>query len=168
MKSFGYLRYDPKHRATKFKPWWLLLQCNDELTAYYRNWIEKEHPYEIRSKDWLEKACLTPNVNKSWPITQHGVKVTRSAWGSHISVVRGEKIPYKNLWKKYNGKKIWFEYNPEYLNTNGKHWWIRAVSPQLEEIRQEMGLTPQPTYFDRRTKKIKVNPFHLTIGHMLH
>lgn len=167
MKSFGYLRYDPKHRATKFKPWWLLLQCDDGLTAYYRDWIQREYSHDIPSHQWLEKAAIDPKVNVSWPITQHGVRVTRSAWGSHVSVVRGERPTDERLWKKYNRKKIWFEYDPEYLNTNGKHWWIRVASPQLEEIRLELGLTPQPTFWHRGAKETRVNPFHLTIGHML-
>ena len=166
MRSFGYLKYDPKHNGTKFKPWWLLLKCDEGLTSYYRSWIEKELSYDVPSQDWLKKACLTSN-ERSWPITQKGVKTTRSAWGSHVSVIRGEKPVDVRLWKKHSGRKIWFEYNPEYLNTNGKHWWVRIKSSQLEDIRLEMGLTPQPTYYHRGSGERMVNPFHLTIGHML-
>jgi hypothetical protein len=65
-------------------------------------------------------------------------------------------------------ERIEFTYDPEYLNTNGRHFWIRAVSPRLEEIRTELGLTPQPTYFHRKSGTVRVNPFHLTIGSLLH
>ena len=71
------------------------------------------------------------------------------------------------LWKKYDREKVSFEYDPKYLNTNGKHWWIRAVSPELEKIRIELGLTPQPVYREWGSGIWKENPFHLTIGHML-
>ena len=166
-KSFGYLNYDPNNLQTRYRDWWLLLRCDEGLTAYYRWWIEKEFGYSLHSSEWLEKAKLDITPDRNWSVTQHGVKTTRSAWGSHISVVRGEMPPNKEFWKRYQNKKVWFEYNPEYMNHNGKHWWIRAYSPQLEEIRQELGLTSQPTYIERRTGKLKVNPFHLTIGHML-
>ena len=166
-KSFGYLKYDPNNLKTRFKPWWALLKCDEGLTAYYRGWIGKEFGYNLRSDNWMGKAGLNISPNKLWPVTQHGVQTTRSAWGSHISIIRGERPADKSLWKKYENKKIWFEYNPEYLNHNGKHWWIKAISPQLEEIRIELGLTPQPTYRCRNSGKMKVNPFHLTIGHML-
>jgi len=167
MKSFGYLRYDPRHRGTKFKPWWVLLQCDDGLTSYYRSILNRELSYDISSADWLNKAKLNPNLSESWMITQKGVKLTRSAWGSHISVLRGEKPDDGRLWKKHERKKIWFEYDPRYLNTNGKHWWVRIKSPQLEKIRTEMGLTPQPTFYHRDSRETRVNPFHLTIGHMI-
>lgn len=166
-KSFGYLKYDPVSTATKYKKWWLLLKCDDGLTSYYRWWIGKEFGYKIPSSSWLEKAGIEPVTSNEWLVTQHGVHTTRSAWGSHISVVRGEKPNVERVWKKYENKKIWFEYNPEYMTNNGKHWWIKAISPQLEEIRTEMGLTPQPTYRCWDDGTIKINPFHITIGHML-
>jgi hypothetical protein len=94
-------------------------------------------------------------------------------------VIRGERdfnsakqqgvppVKASPLWGKYENKRVWFEFDPQYLNTNGKHWWIRVISPELESIREELGLTPQPTYFHRNSRTWRVNPFHLTIGHML-
>jgi len=167
MKSYGYLKYDPRHIETRYKDWWLILQCSEGIALYYRYWIQKEATWEVHSRDWLNKAKLNPNLDRHWPVTQKGIKLTRSAWGPHVSVVRGEKPLNIKLWKKYDGKKVWFEYDPKYLNTNGKHWWFRVISPELESIRQELGLTPQPEYFHRDSQTQRVNPFHLTIGHML-
>lgn len=164
MKSFGYLKYDPKNLETKYKDWWLILKCDDGLTAYYRHWIEKEFAYGLSSKKWLEKAGLSENED-TWMIVQHGVKTIKSVWGSHISVIRGERPKDISLWQKYENKKIFFEYDPQYINTNKKHWWIRITSPELEEVRLELGLTPQPMFLHRQTGEQRVNPFHLTLGH---
>lgn len=166
LKSYGYLRYDPvseRKNSTRQDPWWLILRCDDQLSSYYRWWIAKEATHDVPSHKWLSVAEISsPNV--SWDITQKGISLLSSAWGAHVSVVRGEKPKDLSVWNKHKNKKISFEYSPEYLNTNGKHFWIKAFSRQLEDIREEMGLTPQPTYFDKRDGKTKVNPFHLTIG----
>jgi hypothetical protein len=194
MRSYGYLKYDPKYdlkkrggKATKFNDWWLILQAGQGITKYYQWWLQKEGVWDVWSRDWLEKAELDPDLKMMWTMRQRGIKLTGSAWGPHVSVIRGNydfvntagyhDMNYEQaveafhkreqLWRKHQDKKIWFEYNPKYLNTNGKHWWIRAVSPQLEEIRMELGLTPQPIYFHRNSQTWRVNPFHLTIGHML-
>lgn len=165
LRSFGYLRYDPKNLETKYKDWWIILKCDEGLSAYYRHWVEKEWPFEVSSKDWLEKAEVESEVQVAWPMTQRGVKLTKSVWGTHVSVVRGEEPQDKRLWKKYENRKIHFEYDPEYLNTNTKHWWIRVFSPELESLRLELGLTPTPMAFNPRQNSWNPSPFHITIGH---
>lgn len=162
LQSFGYLNYDPKNILTRYEDWWLILRCDEGLTAYYRKWVEREYPIKVDSQDWLKKAELDENQS-SWLITQHGVKINKSVWGSHVSVIRGEVPRNKSVWSKYQNKKIMFEYDPAYLNTNGKHWWFRIFSPQLEQIRKELGLTSQPRSFNSNGKSY-LNPFHITIG----
>jgi hypothetical protein len=172
MKSYGYLKYDPRYEKNQGKPtryddWWLILKAGAGITKYYQWFLQREGVWPVSSRDWLDKAGLPPNINVAWPIMQRGIKVQSSAWGPHVSVIRGEVPLHPELWKKHENKRVWFEYNPKYLNTNGKHWWIRVVSPELESIREELGLTPQPVYFHRNSGEWRVNPFHLTIGHML-
>lgn len=167
MKSFGNLKYDPKHDGTTFKDWWIILSCHDSIALYYRWWIEKQGIFETSSDLWLDKNKIQDPKNQIWPINQYGIKTTRSAWGAHISVVRGEVPKNKNLWRKHQDKKINFRYDPETLNTNGKHWWIEIESLELEEIRQELGLTPKYNYLERRTGIKKELPFHLTLGHSI-
>lgn len=164
LQSFGYLKYDPKNIETKYQDWWLILQCDEGLTAYYRHWIAKEYPTPVVSWAWIEKAKIESDLHQAWFITQRGLKLNRSAWGSHVSVIRGE-IPKKiRYWRKYQDRRIAFEYDPAYLNSNGKHWWFRIFSPELEEIRLELGLTPQPKFYNHHTKRYETNPFHLTVG----
>ncbi len=162
-KSYGYLKYDPSNRETRTEPWWALLKCDYGLVNYYRYMIKKNQAMEVYSDVWSRDI----EINKRWPVKVLDSRLHLSAWGPHISVTRGEAPPNPKLWGKYENEKIEFTYDPRYLNTNGRHYWIRAVSPRLEEIRRELGLTPQPTYYDR-SGKLRVNPFHLTIGSLVH
>jgi len=160
--SYGYLQYDPRF-ATRYDPWWALLVCDKGLAAFYRNLVAQQRTVDLRSEDWLKMKGL-PESDKSWPVKIPGQRLNPPAWGPHISIVRGEKPSNIKAWSKYQGKRFAFEYDPQYINTNGKHWWFRVTSPELEDVRLELGLTPQPTYIHYVTKEVTVNPFHLTIG----
>lgn len=164
MKSHGYLEYDPRHAKTEFEKWWLLLKCDHGLVDYYRHLIERSAVYSIPSNFWAEENKIQLDTQNIWEIKQVGFKINKSAWGPHISIIRGEKPKNIDLWRKYSGKKIFFEYNPEFINTNGKHWWIRIDSKELEDIRVELGLTPQHMFTDYKDGQYKVSPMHLTIG----
>lgn len=130
LRTKGKLLFDPVpisgNKKKMFKPWWLILKLDDDITAYYR-W------FFIREK---------------------GLMLQKSAWGSHVSVIRGEVVD-KDLWEqikeKYSGKEIEIEYEliPK---TNGKHVWLRSISKELLEIREEFGLG-----------KSEIG-FHITLG----
>ena len=85
-KSKGIIKYDPERGKLKKKPdWWCVVECDEEITKYYRWWVYKET----------------------------GIKLYKPSWGSHISVIRGEK-PWGDLaclWKKYDGLEVEFEYH---------------------------------------------------------
>lgn len=90
MKSFvhkgkGTIIYNPERGNLKKKPdWWCVIETDEEITRYYRWWTEKEL----------------------------GIKLCKPSWGSHISIIRGEK-PWPDqmyLWNKYNGLEVEFEY----------------------------------------------------------
>lgn len=132
LESTGTLIYDPHGRASDSRdkvsePWWLLLMCDQGIVDYANYWLRKRGIY-------LHKYSL---------------------YGSHVSVVKGEEPPNKELWKKYHGKKIKFQYSNEY-NTNQNYWWTFINCPELSEIRKELGLSPDPPYFR----------FHLTVGRL--
>ena len=129
-KSTGTLIYEPHGRSPKTwdrvsKPWWLLLMCDQEIVNYADYWLKKQGIYSYRY----------------------------SLYGSHISVVKGEKPLYEDLWKKYNGVKVSFKYSNA-INDNGKYWWLFVKCPFFKVIREELGLPKRPPYFR----------FHLTVG----
>lgn len=162
-KSSGVLRYDPRHKKTRHEDWWLIAECGRGLVLLYKWMLEREATKVIPADKMFD-------VDATWPITQRGVKVSESAWKAHISVTRGERPRNPRAWKKYEGRRISFEYSPM-LQTNGAHWWIPVSSPELEAIRKELGLPRvasgfEPEYY-RNHKGIWVRrpaQYHLTIG----
>lgn len=123
-RSTGVLEYDP-HARIKSEPWWCILRTDPEIVRYYQWWLKK------RYKLGFEKTI----------------------WGSHISVNRGAEPLHKRFWKKYKGKKIQFTYDNEIYQPNPKFFCVNAYSTQLEEIREELGLSRLPPF-----------GFHITIG----
>ena len=107
---------------------WAYLQCCRETQKYYQYWLRK---------------C--------------GVFVDTPIWKSHISVVRGDGLPDLDYWGKHEGEEVDFFYRPRDLGFNGMYWWLDVESPQIEQIRIELGLEPDPKY-----------DLHLTIGKEQH
>jgi hypothetical protein len=119
----GILKYFPLEGEENNRGW-LILQCDRDISLYYCWFVQKKF----------------------------GIRLQQSMHGSHISIVRGEIIPYLQKWNAYQGYTLKFHYSNE-VETNGKHWWLNVYSPCFMSIRQELGLNCQPVY-----------NFHLTIG----
>jgi hypothetical protein len=120
------IKYDPHVERGTFQPWWVIIQCDRELLKYYQHIFYKLY----------------------WK------KLQTAMWGAHISVVRGEKPTVEGSWKKLNGRTIEFSYEYEGgFYTNGQHFWIKAWSPEFNEIRKSLGLSDSPRI-----------PYHLSIG----
>jgi hypothetical protein len=121
----GILRYDPSTISRK-EPWWLILEVSPSIVEYYKYWI------------WKEKR----------------IKVMKSLWGPHVSIVRGEEPPdeRKDQWGKYEGEQRDVLYSVS-LEKNDFYWWLLVKSDELVSIRRELGLRDEPSY-----------GFHLTVG----
>jgi hypothetical protein len=78
----------------------------------------------------------------------------RPAWASHITVIRNEEPPNRDLWEKYNNQKVDFLYIPP-VETNGEYFWLNVICDKLFQIREELGLPREPEI-----------PLHLSIGHI--
>jgi hypothetical protein len=130
MKSIGKLIYEPSSHLGSTKNW-LVLMCDDEIGKYYRHLFTLQYPY------------LNNNYNG---------KLARPVLGSHISVVRGEKIQNLYLCKKINNKIIEFEYDGE-VKDNSEYFWLKVNCPFLNDLRINLGLSPIPKF-----------GLHLTIG----
>ena len=123
------LFYDPSNLNAEtrkgFQFWWAAAMLPSELTAFYR------HLY----------------------FTQTGEALTAPMWRAHVSVIRGEEPKNKGLWKKYHNQEFSLTYFPEAARGSDKYFWFPVESEELERVRLELGLRPQP--------KVK---FHLTVG----
>lgn len=125
MKSVGKLVYSPRsHLGSNEK--WLVLMCDDEISKYYRTLFYREQPWNG--------------------------KLTRPVWGTHISVIRGERIPNNHLWGLDSNKIVDFEYVGG-VQDNKEYYWLKALCPYLSELRIKYGLDKEPKF-----------GFHLTIG----
>lgn len=126
--SWGKLVYDPEYfkNASKPAPWWLIVETDKGIVDYYNYLISK----------------------------RIGIKLLKPSWGSHISVIRGERIndDFKHLWKQYDGIKLNFKYTNK-IDFNEDYWWVNVECDELMKIREELGLSRRPFF-----------GFHITVG----
>ncbi|AEO93378.1 gp116 [Bacillus phage G] len=130
-KATGKIVFNPVTREGDMpdKLWWVMVECPHDIIEYYRYWVTKNKNFKI-----------------SYPL-----------FGSHISIIRNEEPPdeFKHLWGKRNGMEVEFTYTPDF-ETNGNYWWLKVDCPQLDDIREELGL-PRKPFFD----------YHLSIGKLI-
>ena len=113
--------------------WWMVLDnISDEMGRYYRRLY------------WL-------NHSKAH-------KLARPYWGSHVTIVRNEIPPNLAKWWSYHNEEVVFEYVPGVRDNYGPErfrsfYWLDVRCPRFDEIREELGLPPNP---DRT--------YHVTIG----
>lgn len=115
-------------------PYKLIVDVDDEIGNYYRSLIPKYF------------------------------KVKKPMYSSHISVVRNEVPPNLNMWGKYQGKEVSFEYEP-FIYSDELYYWLNAYSSILEDIRVELGLSNISDITMSPDRKCK---FHITIGNTKH
>jgi hypothetical protein len=109
---------------------------------YYENWAVLEIPSDLC-------AYYRSMVPKSYFINM-------PKYPCHITVVRKEKeqIPDMTAWGEYEGEQVPFQYGNE-VEISGEYYSLKAYSPRLEAIRQELGL---PSIREGYSE------FHITIG----
>jgi hypothetical protein len=111
--------------------WKINIRLDDDLVDFYRSLIPKH------------------------------IRLNKTKFPPHITVVRNEEIPNKDVWKKYEGLQIQFKYG--YLASGEIYWWLPVYCRKLTLIRKELGLPP--------SSKLTRPPnnrecFHITIGNM--
>lgn len=91
-------------------------------------------------------------------------QVKKPMYSSHISIVRNEVPPNLNMWGKYQGSQISFEYEP-FIYSDELYYWLNAYSSVLEDVRVELGLANLSKYTRSPDGKHK---FHITLGNTKH
>lgn len=126
MKTCGKLRYSPKPESEN---WFVFLLCDKELGKYYRNLF------------YLSKLKQ--------------LKLQRPAWDTHVTIVRNEEPSNKELWGKYDGLEVEFDYVP-IVNKTGPHYYFNMPDNDFFiKIRTELGLDPNPFF-----------PWHMSFGNL--
>jgi len=118
--------------------------------------VTKKH---ISQSSWKRVAIIKTNCNISdyyaWFLkTRFNLTLNKPLRGTHVTFIsdRVDRDIFNQACIIFNNKEIEFYYE-NMPRSNGQHWWLRAWSPQAEDIRQSIGLSRVP-YFS----------FHLTIG----
>ncbi len=134
------LQYDPNlgKELIDYEPFWLIGTGDAGIGMYYQHLLKIE----------MQRQCRYLVIDKP-------------AWNTHVSVVRGEEPTIAGIWGKHARRKIKIDYEP-IIKTNYLHYWLDAYSSDLEDIREEMGLSRKSfVYIDGVKKPIE---FHITIG----
>lgn len=119
-KTKGRIEYNPARGKLKKKPdWWCIVHIDPEISRYMRYWLEKDS----------------------------GLKIAMPSWGTHVSVIRGEKPTEEMmyLWKKYDGEEVEIEYSINVRQSGDTtgfdrpdcYWFIDVKCPFLIDIRKE-------------------------------
>lgn len=88
------------------------------------------------------------------------IKLNQQRYAPHISVVRKKIPPIMSLWGKHEGRIINFQYENIIYN-NDTYYWLNVISPDLESIREELGLSPVS---ETTRSPDGIHKFHTTIG----
>jgi len=86
---------------------------------------------------------------------------TRQKYAAHISVVRNEDIPNKQLWKKYEGEEVEYYYDP-IIQCGKVYYWLNVFCKRLEEIRLELGMSVNSPY--TLPPEGFIRAFHITLA----
>lgn len=86
----------------------------------------------------------------------------------HVTVVRIGRDKPKDMtaWGKYDGKKLWFHYDPV-VQYDETYYWINVWCDQLADVRKELGLEPRNKWTRPPSGDFK-ECFHSTIGNRKH
>lgn len=112
-ETTGQILYDPNREGMKANTdWWCIIKLCPGLIDYYRQQMMK----------------------------RYHVQLYQPAWGSHLSIIRGERSPnVRQHWKHLDRKKVKVSYTHE-IYWNEDHAWINAHCDEFYEIRELMGL----------------------------
>ena len=102
-------------------------------------------------------------VNYYQGLLPKSIKPNPQKYNAHISVVRKEIPPRMDLWGKYAGEEVEFEYAHD-IRSGAVYYWIDAFSKRLEEIREELGLEVSSPYIT--PPEGYRHTWHITIGNI--
>lgn len=134
-KAEGKLVYDYGFGTKLFEPWWALVFTDQGIIDYY-----------------------------AWLCKKYGMPVQKgSAYGAHISFIRGEVPVNKDAWGIGAGTiDFWYAHTVRW--DNNRHAWLDVWSDQLVELRQAMGLPVKPHRL--LNGEWVASGYHLTIGRL--
>jgi len=128
--STGTIRIEPKSKSIDVAKSsnWMIIECDPEIARYYM----EQFNFANRAKN---------------------VQLMKPSWGGHISLVRSEEPPNKELWGQLEGRSVGFTYDPIVKDNGRNHFYLDVQCNEALDIREQLGLSRNPKY-----------PLHMTIG----
>jgi len=150
----GWLKPDPRADSIKFRPGWLIVQCDRDWTWLMQRWMTLHG--QGRWARIIDRARVLSDgktVDRT-PRLARVLDFVPPAWGPHISVTRGERVPKDKLGirQSMRGRRITFAYDPN-LQFNGEYFWLPVQCEELLDLREQLGLRREPRM-----------PLHLTVA----
>ena len=90
------------------------------------------------------------------------VRLNKPRYAPHISVIRSEIVPRLDLWGKYEGQSVRFQYDSHIYNDE-TYYWLRVTCPILMFVRRELGL---PSLSDLARPPDMAACFHTTFANL--
>lgn len=88
------------------------------------------------------------------------LRMNKQRYAPHMTIVREAVLPDLERWGRYQGAEVAFQYRPP-VQIGEVYYWLEAYCPELELLRQHLGLSPTDWY----TKPPDLSDcFHITIG----
>lgn len=117
--------------------------------------------YDTADGPWVTVWVDQQLADYTYSLIPKYYRVVRPRWKAHVTVARPEEGPLMANWGKHEGEKVPFVYDPTVLWEAG-FWWFNLWCVQMEDIRQELGLSIK--------SRITIPPpgyskcFHCTVG----
>lgn len=108
-----------------------------------------------KTRPWTAIVKVPPASIKQYreELKARSIVTTPSAWGPHVTWVKGEEPPNDLLWDWYENEEVSLEVTSELIRGSRGYWWVNVECQLLNQYRHELGLNPRPRV-----------PFHITIG----
>jgi len=170
-KSPGILIVDPIPFSGKmnnlFEPFWMILMVSGDIGNYYRHQLEVRYNLKLVKPVWGShvsvisgETIFKTNYDMIVSSTKDYLKKNNNASINDLYlhlldkklVTIEELANWETIKNKFHKKEIHFNYDIS-PRTNGKHWWLKVISEDFENIREECGYTRTPYW-----------SFHLTLG----
>jgi hypothetical protein len=113
---------------------------------------------------WWARVFVDKNIlyYYAWHLKKYGISIQLGVKpGPHVTFVRGEDPPNKQIWGK--DQEIVLYYSHIVRGDNDYHVWVDAKSPQLDQLRSDLGLPPKPQKY-LSDGRILASSYHITIG----
>jgi len=116
-KSSEHASGSTKRRDGNTTEWWMIVQCDRDIGAYYRH-LYRYHNYQMNS-------------------------LKEPLWGTHVSIIRDEKPSTLDHWKSLEGSEVEITYSNQ-LNLYSGFGVLEARCEYLLDYRESLGLSRQP------------------------